>query len=94
MEDQLLAVTLLTEQCGEWNVDLRTGFVDFEKAFDTVDHEAVCTVLKDLEVDPCYVANLYGGVKQGDPISALLFIAVMEACFKSLSLKAKTTFAR
>jgi len=27
------------------------------------------------------------GVKQGDPVSALLFIAVMESCFKSLKKK-------
>ena len=27
------------------------------------------------------------GVKQGDPISALLFIAVMEACLRKLKIK-------
>jgi hypothetical protein len=34
------------------------------------------------------------GVKQGDPISALLFIAVMETCFRSLKAKWKTANRR
>ena len=33
---------------------------------------------------------LHRGVKQGDPLSALLFIAVMEACFRKLKKKWST----
>ena len=37
-EDHLLALTLLLETCAEWNLHLWLGLVDFEKAFNTVEH--------------------------------------------------------
>ena len=80
--------------------------VDFEKAFDTVEHEPLWQVLEEQGVHPAYVHllktlykeqsatvtagcksrsfKLERGVKQGDPISALLFIVVMEAIFRKL----------
>ena len=83
---------------------------DFEKAFDTVEHDVLWEVLKDQGLHPDYIdiiKRLYGGqtayvqagaasrrfpllrgVKQGDPVSALLFIAVMEQCFRSLKKNA------
>ena len=83
--------------------------MDFEKAFDTIEHEALWTVLADQSVDVAYidllktlyrkqtatvvagtesrVFTLQRGVKQGDPISALLFICVMEAIFRTLKIK-------
>ena len=80
--------------------------VDFEKAFDTVEHDTLWTVLEEQGVHAAYIDliktlykdqtatvtagcrsrtfSLQSGVKQGDPISALLFIAVIEAIFGRL----------
>ena len=44
-EDHLLTIALLTEPCEEWNQDLWLGLVDFEKAFDTVEHQSLFEVL-------------------------------------------------
>jgi len=85
------------------------GLVDFEKAFDTVEHRALWATLADQGIDSGYLEvlqRLYGsqsatvmagaesrsfslqrGVKQGDPLSALLFIAVMEQIFRTLKDK-------
>ncbi len=90
----------------EWDADLWIALVDFQKAFDTVEHDVLMKVLRDQGVSNGYVdvlQTLYAhqsanvcltvesrsfsqgrGVKQGDPISALLFIAVLGACMDSL----------
>ena len=95
-EDHLLALTLLVERTSEWNLDMWYGLVDFEKAFDTVEHDALWKSLLDHKVPTAYIvllSKLYEaqtarvmerGVKQGDPISALLFISVMESIFTRL----------
>ena len=105
-EDHLLCTTILLEQCAEWNVPLWLGLVDFEKAFDTVEHDSLWKALEELGISHSYINLLKGlyqdqtatvesggrsrffelqrGVKQGDPISALLFISVMEAIFRKL----------
>lgn len=108
-EYHLLSLTFLFERCREWNQDLWLGVVDFEKAFDTVDHPMLWRALDETGVEPCYVnilQRLYAsqeavvdvgvksrafplqrGVKQCDSISGLLFLAVMEVCFRSLTDK-------
>ena len=105
-DDHLLCLTLLLEQSAEWNTELWLGLVDFEKAFDTVEHPPLWAALKELGVTPAYIdilQLLYNrqeatvaagqmsrpfpierGVKQGDPISPLLFLAVMEVIFRRL----------
>ena len=115
-EDHLLTVTLMTELCNEWRSELWLGLIDFEEAFDTVEHDVLWEVLKDQGLHSDYIdiiKRLYDGqtayvqagaasrrfpllrgVKQGDPVSALLFIAVMEQCFRSLKKRWKSTNRR
>lgn len=108
-EDHLLAVTLLVEKSTEYNVPIWLALVDFEKAFDTVEHASLWRVLREQNIPQEYISlleSIYSnqeafvnagqdsrlfsigrGVKQGDPLSALLFIAVMQACFGRLQNK-------
>ena len=61
-EDHLLCTTLLVEKCAEWNIPLWLGLVDFEKAFDTVEHNTLWEALRELGVSEPYIGilqNLY-----------------------------------
>ena len=90
--------------------------VDFEKAFDTVDHTALWSVHASHFVPLPYINillklyrkhivtvatdvesrafGLHKGVKQGGPISALLFILVMDRCMQNLKCKWYTANTR
>ena len=46
---------LLVEQCAEWNVELWLGLVDFEKAFDSVEHDELWKALSEHGIDASYV---------------------------------------
>ena len=107
--DHLLTVTLAVEKTLEFKCPLWLALVDFEKAFDTVEHGPLWRVLEEQEVPKEYIyllKSLYSsqeayvetgaksrtfsmsrGVKQGDPISSMLFVAVVQACFSELTTK-------
>ena len=109
VDDHLLTVTLLVERCKEFNQDLFVGLVDFEKAFDTIEHPMLWKALREVGVEDSHIEilqklydgqvaavvagavsrdfSLMRGVKQGDPISGLLFISVLEVCFRKLKKK-------
>jgi hypothetical protein len=57
-EDHLLSLTLLVEGTLEWNAPLWLALVDFEKAFDTVDHASLFRVLVSQGVPDAYVTLL------------------------------------
>jgi len=108
-EDHLISLTLLLEGCAEWNVNLWLGLLDFEKAFDTVEHKPLWKALEELKVPEEYIdllKTLYScqsstvlagkesrpfelerGVKQGDPISSLLFLCIMEIVFRRVKAR-------
>ena len=105
--DHLHVLGQLQEKCAEWQQPLWVAFIDFEKASDTIEHEAIWTALAKQGVPDGYVellrrlyskqqgqVKLDGGIsrkfgvergtKQGDPLSTLLFNAVLEDIFREL----------
>ena len=54
-EDHLITLTLLLEASSEWNQPMWLGLVDFEKAFDTVEHAPLWSALEELGVQDEYV---------------------------------------
>ncbi|CAG4950935.1 unnamed protein product [Colias eurytheme] len=56
--DHIFVVRQLIEKCVEYNQDLCVAFVDYEKAFDTVEHWAVFHSLQRCMVDTRYVEVL------------------------------------
>ena len=44
--DQIITLRIITEQSVEWNSSLYIIFVDFEKAFDSVDKETLWKILR------------------------------------------------
>ena len=63
-EDHLLSTTLLMEQCSEWNVEVWLGLGDFEKAFDTVEHDLLWRALAEQAVATPYIDLLKKLYKQ------------------------------
>ena len=85
-EDHLLTVTLMTELCNEWRSELWLGLIDFEKAFDTVEHDVLWEVLKDQGLHSDYIdiiKRLYDGqtayVQAGSSESTISLVAWCEA---------------
>ena len=111
--DHLHAFAQIQEKTSEWNVELWTCFLDFQKAFDSVEHAAIWQALERQGVNNAYIEvlkRLYTsqvgmvtiatktsrrfalerGTKQGDPLSTLLFNAVLEDVFRDVRSKWKT----
>eukprot|EP00973_Karenia_brevis_P029337 4045647-Karenia_brevis.AAC.1 len=57
-DDHLLAVTQIIERSRESDYPVWMALVDFEKAFDTVEHEALWKVLEDQRVPIHYISLL------------------------------------
>ena len=108
-DDHLFAITMLYEKTKEWNKPLWLAAVDFQKAFDTVNHEAIWQALREQGVGETYVRTLQKlyrgqvghvktdrtsrdfeinrGTKQGDPISPVIFNAVLETVMRTCKHK-------
>ena len=62
--DHLHALTQVQEKTSEWQLETWMAFIDFQKAFDSVEHHAIWSALKALGVDTGYIRVLqkvYGG---------------------------------
>jgi sorting nexin-29 len=55
--DQINTLRIIIEQCIEWSSRLHTVFIDFEKAFDTINREAMWNEVKHYGV-PTQIVNL------------------------------------
>ena len=107
--DHLQALKQTIEKSNEYNLPLLIGFIDFEKAFDTIESVAIFETLRKTKINETCInilQNIYSqatarihldkivsdelpinrGVRQGDPLSSKLFIAVMEKVFKKTDI--------
>jgi len=53
--DHIMSLNLLFEKCREWNLPLHVVFIDFKKAFDSIEFEAVWKALEYYSVDNCTI---------------------------------------
>ena len=110
--DHLHTLTQLQEKTSEWQLPLWSCFIDFQKAFDCIEHDAIWSALSKQGIEKEYIEllkRLYSdqsgqvsavsvlsrafplqrGTKQGDPLSTLLFNAVLEDIFRDVRAKWK-----
>ena len=80
-EDHLLSVSLLAESCAEWNAELWIALVDFKKAFDTVEHGALWSTLRNQGVEMSYIYLLQRPYKVQ---TATVFVSVESLPFSLL----------
>ncbi|EYC35149.1 hypothetical protein Y032_1133g3663 [Ancylostoma ceylanicum] len=62
--DHIFTISQLAERCREYKVPLCLLFVDFQKAFDSVEHNAVLKAMSDQGVEPAYVRILQETMKE------------------------------
>ncbi|XGW31396.1 hypothetical protein V3C99_009956 [Haemonchus contortus] len=53
--DHILSVNLLMEKCSEWRKPLNMAFIDYQKAFDTIEYKYIWKALEKFGVDDCTV---------------------------------------
>ena len=56
----LHAINQLEEKCREYNIPLCVAFVDYEKAFDSVQTQAILTSLQEQGIEDVYIEILNG----------------------------------
>ena len=105
--DHLHTLMQIQEKANEWQIPLWTCFIDFEKAFDSIEHDAIWGALERQGIADGYIEllqRLYAGqksqvsvdnmlsrcfciergTKQGNPLSTMLFNAVLEDVFHEI----------
>ena len=56
--DHLQALNQVIEKCNEHNMTLCIGFIDYEKAFDSVEHFAIFDALRKMQINETYITIL------------------------------------
>lgn len=109
--DHLHTINQLIEKSNEYNFELHLAFVDYSKAFDSLNQDFAIKALINQGVPLGYVKiiqkiysnlkariktdklgdyfNIQKGVKQGDPLSPLIFNCALEEVFRDLNWKNK-----
>jgi len=54
--DHIATLRIIAEQSLEWNSSLYITFIDFEKAFDSVDHNTLCKILRHYGIPEKFIA--------------------------------------
>ena len=64
--DYLQTINQVTEKCNEFKRPLCIGYIDYEKAFDCIEHEAICKALRSIGINVTYITileDIYTGAK-------------------------------
>ena len=56
--DRLHTINLLIEKCNEFKRPLCIEYIDYEKAFDTIEHEAIFKALRSIGINETYISIL------------------------------------
>lgn len=105
--DHLQATNQLIEKCQEYQLKLYLAFIDYSKAFDSIEHAYILKALYEHGIESKWVRiikQIYSnneayvmtdkkgeyfpinrGVRQGDPMSPVIFSAVLEQIFRTLN---------
>ena len=54
--DHIATLRIIAEQSLEWNTSLHIAFIDFEKAFESVDHSALWKILRHYGIPEMFIA--------------------------------------
>ena len=53
--DNIYVINQLKEKCGEFNIPLSIAFIDYEKAFDSIQTQAILSSLQDQGIEDAYI---------------------------------------
>ena len=56
--DRLQTINQLIEKCNEFNRPLSIGYIDYEKAFDSIEHKAIFKALRSIRINETYITIL------------------------------------
>ena len=62
--DQIANICWITEKAREFQKNIYFCFIDYNKAFDCVDHNKLWKILKEMEIPghlTCFLRNMYAG---------------------------------
>ena len=65
--DHIHAINQLKEKCCEYNIPLCVAFVDYEKAFDSVQTQAILTSLQEQGIEDVYIEIMSSMYTRNDP---------------------------